>query len=105
MPDDEKLWFFCGWTLSNGGAHSGLSMHRHRHGLTPYHDVVTAPPRFTNPVRGWYMVTYIDDAGWSLAHCASVGYAPAASGGLKSFGIDRGSTPYPHSVAPGLVGR
>src|SRR5215212_5245889 len=105
MPAWTKLCDFCGWTLSSGGAHSGLSMHRHRHGLVPYQDVGTAPPRFTNPFRGWYMVTYSESAGWSLAHWVSDGYWPAARGGLNPLGMDRGSTPYAHRFAPGLTGR
>src|SRR5262245_65325599 len=87
MPAAEMLCAFRQWTLSTGGATSGRSMHRHIHGAVPVHAVVTGPPLFTNAVRGQYPFTY-SDAGFNpFAHCAAPGYWPAASTGLKSFGI------------------
>src|SRR3954452_17451486 len=73
MPAGEMLCDFRQWTLSTGGANSGLSMHRHIHGAVPVHAVGTGPPLFTNPLRGQYPLTY-SDAGLSpLAHWASPG--------------------------------
>src|SRR6476661_3666012 len=100
MPAGTMLCDFRQWALSKGGAHSGLSMHRHIHGLVPYQDVGTAPPRLTNPLRVQYPFTYSDAGLMSFAHCASDGYAPGDSAGVKSVGMSRGSTPYPHRFAP-----
>src|SRR5688500_12781729 len=72
MPAGEMLCDFSGWTLSTGGANSGLSMHRHIH--FPAQGVAgLVPGEFTNAVRGQYPFTYSEAGIMPNSHCAGPG--------------------------------